>query len=723
MNLLLVDSTVFEVDLFTRACNENTKFVIYDSHKDTFDTVKQKIAVLNVTVFSNLAFAFIDQHHFLNFFVSNNTFISLNSDGIQENNTTKFIKELVENYNITTIDFLACNLLKYQEWRQYFEFLKKDNNNKIKIRASNDRTGNLNSGGDWVLETTDEDVKTLYFTELINNWHHVLDLGNHFAITSNEAENNLYVTGYNYYGQLGRGNDMRDINKNIFTNKDINNNILLNSPELAYKKILSASCGENHTVIVTNDATNNLYVAGRNNEGQLGLGDNVNKNTFTRVTTGKKIVSASCGWYHTVIVTEETNNMNNLYVAGYNGFGQLGLGDNVNKNTFTQVTTTGKKILSAYCSEYHTVIVTEETDNNLYVVGNNNVGQLGLGDNVNKNTFTQVTTTGKKILSASCGVNHTVIVTNDATNNLYVAGSNGSGQLGLGDNVNKNTFTQVTTVAITGKKILSASCGRFHTIIVTDDATNNLYVAGSNEDGQLGLGDNVNKNTFTRTTIGKKMVINQASLLAPSATTFDNFNFGNNATYYTSASGFTNNTITQTVLNNTSTQITLELSPADTIFANYINFTQNVKNANSVKVYMKSSNDANPHELLTTDNGYGAYYEILNGSQIKIYTKHFTELIFNGIFTDNKIEIIQNKIINCNGTIKFKWFPVKGAKYYIVNRYNGICKTAEKKFIIKNTHFEDNSWDTSENLIRYNIEAVLNNKKIVSNKLTYFNNN
>ena len=90
--------------------------------------------------------------------------------------------------------------------------------------------------------------------------------------------------------------------------------------------------------------------------------------------------------YHTLIL----KNDGTLWGSGCNNYGQLGLGDTTNRNTFTQVTTNVNDIKSIYCGDYHNFIL--KNDGTLWGCGRNDCGQLGLGNGDNKYTFTQVTT-------------------------------------------------------------------------------------------------------------------------------------------------------------------------------------------------------------------------------------------------------------------------------------------------------------------------------------------
>ncbi len=63
----------------------------------------------------------------------------------------------------------------------------------------------------------------------------------------------------------------------------------------------SAAC---HSLIT--DVNGTAYTWGRNEKGQLGLGDLVQRNVPTLVPglSGKKVLGGSCGRHHTVVFTE-----------------------------------------------------------------------------------------------------------------------------------------------------------------------------------------------------------------------------------------------------------------------------------------------------------------------------------------------------------------------------------------------------------------------------------
>nr|KAF6436324.1 retinitis pigmentosa GTPase regulator [Rousettus aegyptiacus] len=90
----------------------------------------------------------------------------------------------------------------------------------------------------------------------------------------------------------------------------------------------------------------------------------------------------------------------------------------------------------------------------------------------------------------ACGDEHTAIITGN--NKLYMFGSNNWGQLGLGS---RSTVSKPTCVkALKPEKVKFAACGRNHTLVLTEGGK--VYAAGGNNEGQLGLGDTEDRNTF-----------------------------------------------------------------------------------------------------------------------------------------------------------------------------------------------------------------------------------
>ena len=296
-----------------------------------------------------------------------------------------------------------------------------------------------------------------------------MSLSEHSLILKNDGT--LWGCGQNAFGQLGLGDKT---NRTTFTQ------ITTNTDD-----VKSVYCGGSHTIILKNDGT--LWSCGWNGNGGLGLGDTTNRTTFTQITTNaNNIKEIYCGMYHTFIL----KNDGTLWSTGYNGSGNLGLGDTNYRITFTQVTTNTDNIKEIYCGIYHTFIL--KNDGTLWGCGYNYYGGLGLGDTTDRTTFTQVTTNTDDIKSVYCGGDHTLILKNDGT--LWGCGHN-SGQLGLGDTNDRNTFTQITDNSDDIKQVY---CGYNYTLILKNDGT--LWGCGYNSHGQLGLENTGDTYTFTEIT-------------------------------------------------------------------------------------------------------------------------------------------------------------------------------------------------------------------------------
>ena len=295
----------------------------------------------------------------------------------------------------------------------------------------------------------------------------------------------LWGCGLNNLGQLGLEDGS---NRTIFTQITTNTD-----------NMKSVFYGAHHTFVLKNDGT--LWGSGQNGYGQLGLGDTTHRYTFTQSTNNvADIKSIYCGHSHTFIL----KNDGTLWGCGKNDYGQLGLGDKTNRNTFTQVTTNVDDIKSIHCGNEYTFIL--KNDGTLWGCGDNQYGQLGLGNVSSESTFTIIGINTNDIKSIYCGSSHTFILKNNGT--LWGCGYDCDGRLGLGNttNTNKTTFTQITTNT---DNIKSVYCGGPYTFISKND--NTLWACGYNANGELGLGDTTNRTTFTMvgiSTSGIKSVYN-----------------------------------------------------------------------------------------------------------------------------------------------------------------------------------------------------------------------
>jgi hypothetical protein len=94
------------------------------------------------------------------------------SENDSTNENVTWLIDVINTFDVSNLDFLACNTLNFANWTNYFQQLTGATN--VIIGASDDRTGNLKYGGDWIMESTKEDIESIYFTSsAIENYQHV----------------------------------------------------------------------------------------------------------------------------------------------------------------------------------------------------------------------------------------------------------------------------------------------------------------------------------------------------------------------------------------------------------------------------------------------------------------------------------------------------------------------------------------------------------------------
>src|SRR5205085_1130517 len=139
--------------------------------------------------------------------------------------------------------------------------------------------------------------------------------------------------------------------------------------------IKNISAGASHSLILTN--TGQIYAFGSNDDGQLGLSDNNNKNIPTLILNLNHIIQIAAKSVRSLALS----NTGQIYAFGANYFGQLGLGNNIDKNIPTLIPNLNHIIQIAARGAHSLVLSNTEQ---IYTFGNNYFGQLGLGDNSNR---------------------------------------------------------------------------------------------------------------------------------------------------------------------------------------------------------------------------------------------------------------------------------------------------------------------------------------------------
>lgn len=221
----------------------------------------------------------------------------------------------------------------------------------------------------------------------------------------------VYSWGHNGYCQLGNGT----------TNQGLTPTLVQGS--LAGKTVVSVACGSHHSLALTSEGE--VYAWGQNNCGQIGLGATTNQSTPKKVcaTFGtkhnpSKVVAISCGQTSSMVALENGE----VHGWGYNGNGQLGLGNNINQLNPCKVSTLqGVVVIKIACGYAHTLALSDE--GHLYAWGANSYGQLGTGNKSNCCSPTRVAEDlGRIVDIAATHYTHISAAVSQMTSKCYMWG-------------------------------------------------------------------------------------------------------------------------------------------------------------------------------------------------------------------------------------------------------------------------------------------------------------
>jgi len=248
------------------------------------------------------------------------------------------------------------------------------------------------------------------------------------------------------------------------------------------------SAGGIQTAAIKTDGS--LWIWGNNDYGQLGINDTFSRTTpVTTISGGVNWRHVVCGYYHlTAIKTDGT-----LWTWGRNDFGQLGVNDSLNRTTPVTTFIGGTTWKQVSAGSYHISAI--KTDGTLWTWGRNTSAHLGINDTINRSTPVTTFAGGTDWKQVSCGGFYNAAIKSDGT--LWSWGSNSSGQLGVNDALRRST---PSTTFVGGTDWTVVSCGYSHTLSIKSNGT--LWTWGYNLDGQLGINNAISQSTPVTTFAG-----------------------------------------------------------------------------------------------------------------------------------------------------------------------------------------------------------------------------
>ena len=274
-----------------------------------------------------------------------------------------------------------------------------------------------------------------------------------------DYEGFIWSFGENNCGQLGTGNK---------TNFNVPQKILNIPP------VLSVSCGSEHTLMITNGS--DLWSWGANNDGRLCHGDEEDRSK-PQQTSFSNISKISAGYDHSLF----ENNKREIFACGSNEQGQCGLGHFNNPQiTPSLILNLPENIVHFICGGGQSLFL--DSEGNVFSVGYNEFGQLGLGHNADQNKLNKIPNI-PPIKTISCVNSSCYLI--DFERNFWAFGANEYGQLGDGDETYIDT-PKIMNALENIQQISHGSCGSH---FFAKNSQNQIFATGNNECGQLGTGD------------------------------------------------------------------------------------------------------------------------------------------------------------------------------------------------------------------------------------------
>ena len=243
----------------------------------------------------------------------------------------------------------------------------------------------------------------------------------------------------------------------------------------------SVAGGGNHTAVVLRDGTVRTF--GNNGNGQLGVGDTTSRLMPVQVIGLSTATAVAGGDSHTAVILADGT----VRTFGKNANGQLGVNDTTSRLTPVQVLNiTSATAISSSGTSNHTVVLL--ADGTVRTFGQNNYGQLGVNDATNRLTPVQVFGISSSATAVAGGYFHTAILLADGTVRTF--GRNDNGQLGVNDTTSRLTPVQVWGISSSATAV---ACGYYHAAVLLADGTVRTF--GRNNIGQLGVNDNTTRST------------------------------------------------------------------------------------------------------------------------------------------------------------------------------------------------------------------------------------
>ena len=299
---------------------------------------------------------------------------------------------------------------------------------------------------DYTVRISVSPIQNPVFTKIAAGYSHVMALRN---------DGTVWVCGDNAAGQLGLGDFSA-------------HNRITQVPVYDVQQIFT---GEAASIVKLKDGT--TWGTG-NRYGQLGLGHKNLIANFTRTPFLDDATQFVFTFYEVIALKSDGT----VWGAGRNASKLLLQGDAELKASFVKLPINSVKQISGAGG----AMVVQKNNGEVWGWGLNLGGQLGVGDNKDRETPVKLPTPSAGVAKIFAGGSTTFLIDNNGI--VWASGPNANGQLGLGDQVSRLSFTQVAFFA--GKSIDVISPRTGGTCFI--ESNGNVWNVGDNVRGQMGLG-------------------------------------------------------------------------------------------------------------------------------------------------------------------------------------------------------------------------------------------
>lgn len=343
----------------------------------------------------------------------------------------------------------------------------------------------------------------IYWTPVLSNIKSIA--AGQFHSLALGKDGRVWATGLNYYGQLGT-------EQYFVATENIKNNVRhIQKPRRSIRKwipvlsdVEAVYAGMDYSLALKKDGT--LWAAGRNAFGQFGNGSNRDSREW--ILVANEVKNLQHGFSNTDLVIK-ISQKELLTRKNYEAeLAEIKQGEQAVAPT-TNAKNSSRPPIWIPCSEGDVWATGWNWDFQMsYFVEKNEYEEeaeaIPEAEWERKNNYEWRFVTGN-IVKISTGPNHVFILKKD--NDLWAAGSNGRGQLGL-----EKPIGDQRKWAFVLDNVLDMSGGFFHSLAIKNDGT--LWVAGDNFHNQLGIENKKEARTWQKITkLNKNRRIPQNNIL------------------------------------------------------------------------------------------------------------------------------------------------------------------------------------------------------------------